>query len=1518
MVKESNSVRNKKLRSSKPYDVSNSFVRKVTSRVTNLLPQSTWLSKWFTSSVDSEGQNKDALNSNDSGSEDEDTNAVLAPPSKRAKIPLNQQFPPNSFKVSPIVSDQGSSQQSSSSRVIRDDFTTDGAVAGPSGINTRQLVSSTPNIQPTASHMLAGAERKMNGDDRSESSESTSGCSSLVPQGNRQFQTGETVMNSLSGRRRSMDEKLNFTGHLQSPRSLFSDRSHSRSPRLNSSINRRRPSFNVSSFGSPILEKDKASAKNKVINSPFYSGRTTYGGASAYRMKDGFFVPNESTQKRCGVQVKPAKCASDSLSSMSTTARRILEALEQFSTPVLDAKRIPVEPSTPLLSSKRKRPLETAVSPAGLRLGQSPLTPNSARPQTSGLTIPTVPDLLKMRHREKLQDSLEAARLIAASSSSTPVSSCQSSSTSKYRQRFDEKTEKTDKYGSRMKTLERKLDKKTVEEVNLPNISLPVTSLPKFDFVVPPAASTPSVVSTFKFASPITVTENTRTCSSVDNFTFSKPLSAVGHKDTTVTNNNKINCVIPPEMQFISGKGSKLRSSGIGESRRALRKKSDNSETCFGVKPATELKTGSVMDILGKKEESTDREDSKEVSSSSSTLLDKFKPAPGTWECGTCMIRNKSDAAKCAACETPRSSAGSVSSSTTLAQVSSGIQFKKPAGTWECTSCRVQNLSSAAVCSKCATGKQNSAQTKEVVQPPEKSTVQPSGFGNKFKPASDTWECGTCLVRNPDSWKQCQACETKRPGLVTKTVSPPKPPVNFGFGDKFKKPAGTWECPTCMIQNKDDVVKCAACETSKPGTESQSTTKFSCPMPADAGAFKFGIDKAGDAAKESVYQVKDFVFGATVTTAAQFSFGFTSTPTTTKTTTGGSSNTTTANFSFGSPVLTTATSSIVAKPADTSSLPQGGFSFGVPQPSKLPSPSNEDKRPSEVPKRRRSSDSGDTVAETKEPKPNQLEGNSELVKPVSTVENKKSEEKPDKKKVSFSFEFTNKPSATTKTVDSTKPAFNFGAAILGAANISSVQPTTTTSSFSFTSSNTMAAVTTTVTTTVSTPVTTVSTSMSAAPVSLATTTSASNLFSFGAPKSSVTFGGSSGVGFGQPTTTTTTSFTPSFGAGMKTSTAPTFNFAQSKPFGGSNKELITTTASKETASSFGSITSAATIAPFGPLTTTTTTPASSSTSSSLPSFGTATTTPNFSLGSSRSTIPAFGTPSIPTSVPTTTNTTTKTTGFGSMVSAPNFGTGFSAVNEQKSTSSPATAFNFGSANNSSGPSLGQTAPFSFGGIQNDQGLSGKGAFAFGAPSNSSALGSGPSVNSGFGFTSNNPTSNQVGPTFSFGSNAASTSSPAVSSMFGSASAPNAVTVFGAGATGASSLFGTNNTSSAATPTTTAAAATTTAATSFTTPNFGFGSNNTQPSTNVFGFTGSQASGSQSFAAPTTNFPFGQVSTSAQSPAQPAPPTFNPNLKPIFNFTKGETPSFTASSPASPAPGATRRIKKAVRRTHHPR
>ena len=36
---------------------------------------------------------------------------------------------------------------------------------------------------------------------------------------------------------------------------------------------------------------------------------------------------------------------------------------------------------------------------------------------------------------------------------------------------------------------------------------------------------------------------------------------------------------------------------------------------------------------------------------------------------------------------------------------------------------------------------------------------------------------------------------------------------------KFRKPAGDWECDTCMIHNNANATKCLACETPKPSSK---------------------------------------------------------------------------------------------------------------------------------------------------------------------------------------------------------------------------------------------------------------------------------------------------------------------------------------------------------------------------------------------------------------------------------------------------------------------------------------------------------------------------------------------------------------------------------------------------------------------------------------------------------------------------------------------------------------------------
>ena len=51
--------------------------------------------------------------------------------------------------------------------------------------------------------------------------------------------------------------------------------------------------------------------------------------------------------------------------------------------------------------------------------------------------------------------------------------------------------------------------------------------------------------------------------------------------------------------------------------------------------------------------------------------------------------------------------------------------------------------------------------------------------------------------------------------------------VSGDLSSLFKKPVGSWDCPTCMIQNKAPVTKCVACNTSKPSSTTTSTTKSS-------------------------------------------------------------------------------------------------------------------------------------------------------------------------------------------------------------------------------------------------------------------------------------------------------------------------------------------------------------------------------------------------------------------------------------------------------------------------------------------------------------------------------------------------------------------------------------------------------------------------------------------------------------------------------------------------------------------
>nr|XP_003705568.1 PREDICTED: nuclear pore complex protein Nup153-like isoform X1 [Megachile rotundata] len=962
MAKRGNNLTGKRSSShnTKPYDANNSFVKKVATKVTDLIPQKSWISKWFNSSQ-SDG---DVLNNSESPEEVEPEEDIQKPPPlKRPCIRMDVTHPPGTFSIQPrtkstINKASPSKQQCSINNEMSDDFCKP-AMAGPSGMG--HLVSSTPtthtdirNINPQRSELNSLVTTTNNGttsgmDDNSESSESTSGCSSLIPQTNRQEAPSNVSYSSpFSTRKRFNDDKLSFTNRVQSPRSLFLDNN------TRDSLSSRRPSFNASIVTN---SSDHASP----LSSPFYSGNTTYGGANAaglYKRGRSLFNNSNDIQlkvpKRTCVEVKPSNATGVDSSGMSQTAKKILEALEHFSSPITDAKKIPLKTNNTSLMNKKRSREETTTPSARVGL----------RHLTRELTVPTVPDILKLRQRKKLQDTTAAARKIISARNEPPPL-----------QEYHLRTETDDesKPQGKLKSKAGNLDQEeTVQPVNLPNIPLPISSLPNFNFIPPSNPKTSdkidtSTEDTFTFASPIKITNVTKNLKSINNFTFSSPINAEKQSIDKSNDSNsplkaaniKSNIV---SSECVSTVTQNFVWSGSSTAPRPKEKvKSSNAIPVV----SNELKSGSVMDVLCSKPNKNESDKSNEIktslnSTNNETNVSKDDKKPSNlnsdiqqenstlWECSECLFKNNSTEMYCFACKasklnnkknkTNESTKNITNESKTT--VNFGSEFKLSSSQWECISCLVRNKQTDNNCVACGTVKQSTKQETNVTKSvksdlsDEKSleksenltecssqnvfnssslkslqkdtntanktdTITSQNIGSEslsssnltknetmssVKPNKDTWECPCCMVRNVTSVDSCPCCNTSKPstGVAPKTV--PLLLAN-GFGDKFKKPEGAWNCDTCMLQNEAKVTECVACgglkpgskklDTSKTNTSTTSNLQFNFCMPPNAGGFKFGIDKADQEKTDPVAPTNGFKFGDNQQSSqvGQFTFG---------------------------------------------------------------------------------------------------------------------------------------------------------------------------------------------------------------------------------------------------------------------------------------------------------------------------------------------------------------------------------------------------------------------------------------------------------------------------------------------------------------------------------------------------------------------------------------------------------------------------------------------------------------------
>ncbi|XP_039536600.1 nuclear pore complex protein Nup153 isoform X2 [Pimephales promelas] len=682
-----------------------------------------------------------------------------------------------------------------------------------------------------------------------------------------------------------------------------SERTHSGSQPAHSGL--KRPAFNLSVFGTSSSSVLNSSVLNssQLGDSPFYPGKTTYGGAAA--MRTARSRPATPYQPPVRRQIKAKPAGAQPCGVTSATARRILQSLERMSSPLADAKRIPSSVSSPLSASlnhtdldisnyqaKRKRlepsapPVQKLVVPAAAAVSgnrsmsfRPSLTPGGGNRGLDKNNRDT-----PVRQSPPISDpSQTPSTSVSYPLSSTPAPSSAASGGGKM------KRERAIRPSSK------RPDDELAVDPDLPPASLPSNfTLPTFNFSSPPPTSSLTTGTTplatvseeplankeavmpstppsvpFTFSSPIVkaTAASPPTFSPSAGFTFSAPTLKTG---PSYSNGKIVPTVLPVK---------------------SLASEEKEFEGPF--KPAKVLKQGSVLDILkgpgfaSPSQNSADKPSQSALLSSAtfSGFGDKFRPPAGSWSCDTCLLQNKSLDKKCVACFAPQPNTDTASKSDSKpaeAPASISSLFAPPAGSWECDTCLVSNKPEVIKCVACDTAKPGTGVKSRLTLPvpsETSSTLSTTtttatsstatgllGFGDKFKKPEGAWDCDVCMVRNKAQDVKCVSCMSSKPGAVAGVVSTPvsAPATSaasaLGFGDKFKKPEGSWDCEVCCVQNKAADQQCVACQSAKPGAKIESKGFSS----------SFGVQSNSTDSSSSGFK---FGTGSTDSTSAGLKFG---------------------------------------------------------------------------------------------------------------------------------------------------------------------------------------------------------------------------------------------------------------------------------------------------------------------------------------------------------------------------------------------------------------------------------------------------------------------------------------------------------------------------------------------------------------------------------------------------------------------------------------------------------------------
>ncbi|NXE90110.1 NU153 protein, partial [Menura novaehollandiae] len=772
---------------------------------------------------------------------------------------------------------------------------------------------------------------------------------------------------------RASDKDITVSKNTSAPLlwSPEAERSHSLSQHPASSS--KKPAFNLSAFGSPSPSLGNTSVfkTRQLGDSPFYPGKTSYGGAAAAARQTK--VQISAYQPPIKRQMKAKQANVQSYGVTSSTARRILQTLEKMSSPLADAKRIPSSVSSPLSSpvdrsvvnmtsfpsrqnqmDSQHPPVQKLVTPKPISLTGSRITyfKPSLKPATNSRKIHQRVDTEHQVSKFSCPNLPAFCKLginLTCPKPDTPASNGLSSGG-----RMDSACGKMRRERERCCASKPGQNQQMVEQEELPKVPLPISSasLPTFSFSFPASSavsSSPSTLSkavmnkvnlccifnvgspTFVFSSPIVKSTEVEVLPPLSQikFTFSVPVvkssELSGSTDTPVTS---------------------LLSPGSATVNSTSNKKEEEKEYDGLYKPAKFLKQGSVLDILkspgfmsGKAPSCSSAQPvtstvvyTRPAISSFSAGKDTSKQASSFWQSDTHdpCLQNKTTDGKCVTCEAAKVSTVestkqtmSVSpcvSSKTAVPATGALGFEdkfKPApNTWDCDTCLVQNKPEATKCIACETPKPGTgvmpALTMPVVTDSSMTVTSTSsstgttvtlGFGDKFKQPKGSWNCSVCLVSNKAEDSKCVACQSEKPGFSVPVTSSSVSAFSASSGgfldlDKFKKPEGSWECEVCLVQNKAEATKCIACENAKPGTKAEFKGFGTAPVSTNAAmpSFTFGVPSSSSESSQTLGSTGNFKHGE----QSSFKFGIASESASSNTVTGGFKFPTgSGNFKFG-------------------------------------------------------------------------------------------------------------------------------------------------------------------------------------------------------------------------------------------------------------------------------------------------------------------------------------------------------------------------------------------------------------------------------------------------------------------------------------------------------------------------------------------------------------------------------------------------------------------------------------------